>query len=143
MEANDKTIVTVKSLIHAPVELVWKMWTSPEDIVKWNNASDDWHSPHAVNDVRAGGKFNIRMEAKDGSTGFDFAGVYERVTVNGFLEYSMDDGRKVKVYFIPEEDKTEIVETFEAENVNPVEMQRGGWQAIMYNFKKHVENNSK
>ena len=142
MEANDKTIVTVKALIHAPVELVWKMWITPEDIVKWNYASDDWHSPKAVNDVREGGKFNYRMEATDGSAGFDFTGVYEKVRVNGFIEYRIDDGRKVKVYFIPNEKMTEVVETFETENENPVEMQRDGWQSILDNFKKHVENNN-
>ena len=142
MEANDKTIVTVKALIHAPVELVWNMWTTPEDIMKWNYASDDWHSPKAVNDVREGGKFNYRMEATDGSAGFDFTGVYEKVRVNGFIEYRIDDGRKVKVYFIPNEKMTEIVETFETENENPVEMQRDGWQSILDNFKKHVENNN-
>jgi uncharacterized protein YndB with AHSA1/START domain len=142
MEATDKKIVTVKALIHAPVEVVWKKWTTPEEIMKWNYASDDWHSPKVVNDVRTGGKFNIRMEARDGSAGFDFTGVYEKVTVNVFIEYLIDDGRKVKVYFIPKDDITEVIETFEAENVNPVEMQRSGWQAILDNFKKHVENNN-
>jgi uncharacterized protein YndB with AHSA1/START domain len=118
------------------------MWTTPDDIVKWNNASDDWHSPRVVNDLREGGKFNIRMEANDGSAGFDFAGVYEKVKVNGFIEYLMDDGRKVKVYFIPQEKKTEVVKTFEAENTNSVEMQRVGWQAILNNFKKYIENSN-
>jgi len=142
MEANDKKIVTVKALIQAPADRVWKMWTTPEDILKWNHASDDWHTVHVANDIRSGGKFTYRMESNDGSTGFDFTGIYEKVNVNVFIEYLIDDGRKVKVYFIPKDENTEVIETFDAETENPVEKQRSGWQAILNNFKKHVENNN-
>ena len=141
MGTTDKTTITVKVLIQAPIDMVWKKWTTPEDIKKWNYASNDWHSPHVDNDLRVGGRFTFRMEAKDGSAGFDFTGVYEKIIVNELIEYVIEDGRKVKAQFIPRGDNTEVIESFEAENVNPVEMQHGGWQAILDNFKKLVENN--
>jgi uncharacterized protein YndB with AHSA1/START domain len=138
----DKTKVTVEANIHAPIERVWEMWTKPEHIIKWNNASDGWHSPKAENDLREGGKFMCRMEAKDGSAGFDFAGTYDEVAGEDFISYTMDDGRKVEVSFEDEGNgKTHITETFETEDQNPVEMQREGWQAILNNFKKYVEAN--
>jgi uncharacterized protein YndB with AHSA1/START domain len=135
------TVITVENTVNAPVEKVWEFWTSPNHITKWNNASDDWHSPSAENDVRTGGKFNVRMEAKDGSMGFDFGGVYDRVEANKAIEYTMGDGRKVTVRFTPEDSQTKVVEMFEAEGENPIEMQRGGWQAILDNFKKYTESN--
>lgn len=141
METLNKTNITVESAVNAPVEKVWKFWTSPEHITKWCNASDDWHAPHAENDVRVGGKFSTRMEAKDGSFGFDFGGVYDQVKLNEVIAYTMGDGRKVNVVFASEANKTKVTETFEAENENPVEMQRGGWQAILDNFKKYTEKN--
>jgi len=132
-------IISIKAIIDSPIEKVWKNWTLPEDIVKWNYASDDWHSPHAENDLRVGGAFNYRMEARDGSFGFDFTGVYDKISENEVIEYTIDDGRKVRINFIPFENKTEVIETFEAENINSIDLQRDGWQAILDNFKKHVE----
>ncbi len=134
-----KQLITVQTLIDAPIEKVWKNWTNPEDIVKWNNASDDWHTTKAENDLKSGGKFLSRMEAKDGSMGFDFWGIYDTIKTNQLIEYTMGDSRKAKILFATENGKTKIVETFEAENENPVEMQKGGWQAILDNFKKYSE----
>jgi uncharacterized protein YndB with AHSA1/START domain len=141
MTTLEKIMITVEATINAPVEKVWKLWTLPEHITKWNNASDDWHTPHAENDLRAGGKFLSRMEAKDGSMGFDFGGVYDEVKTNELIAYTLGDGRKVKVTFTKQGNATKVVTTFEAENENPVEMQRGGWQAILDNFKKYTETN--
>ncbi|WP_306350723.1 SRPBCC family protein [Flavobacterium sp. '19STA2R22 D10 B1'] len=136
-----KTNVTVEAKINAPVEKVWQLWNDPKHIVKWTTASDDWHTPKAENDLKVGGAFLTRMEAKDGSFGFDFEGVYDVVDTHKSIEYTMSDGRKVKILFKTQEGVTEIVETFDAEQMNPVEMQREGWQSILNNFKKHVENN--
>jgi uncharacterized protein YndB with AHSA1/START domain len=141
METQEKTIITVENTIDAPVEKVWEYWTKPAHITQWNNASADWHTPRAENDLRAGGNFNYRMEAKDGSFGFDFYGVYDAVTTNKYIEYTIGDGRKVKVTFSSKENKTKVTESFEAENEHPVELQRGGWQSILDNFKKYTEEN--
>jgi uncharacterized protein YndB with AHSA1/START domain len=140
MEATTTTI-TIETTIKAPVEKVWQYWTSPQHIVNWNSASDDWHTPKAENDLRVGGKFASRMEAKDGSQGFDFSGIYNEVQTNQLIQYTMGDGRKVKVVFKSNGDETKVVEDFEAESTYPVEMQREGWQAILHNFKKYVEGN--
>ena len=108
--------------------------------MKWNNASDDWHTPRAENDLKVGGKFLYRMEAKDGSSGFDFDGTYEQVKTNELIVYAISDGRKVDVKFTKDDNaRTKLATTFEAEYTNPIEMQRGGWQAILNNFKKYVE----
>ncbi|MEO8403999.1 MAG: SRPBCC family protein [Chitinophagaceae bacterium] len=139
METQEKTVITVKNTINAPVEKVWENWTKPEHIVKWNQASDDWHTTKAENDLRKGGKFSSRMEAKDGSFGFDFGGVYDDVKTNEYIEYTIGDGRKVKIYFTSEGNKTNVVQEFEAESINSTEMQKGGWQAIMNSFKKYTE----
>ncbi|SRR5258706_9074985 len=139
METQEKTIVTVENTINAPVKKVWEFWTRPEHITKWNSASDDWHSPRAENDLRVGGHFFSRMEAKDGSFGFDFGGVYDAVRNNEYIEYTLGDGRKVKITFSSKGNSTKVVESFEAESTNPVEMQKGGWQAILDNFKKYTE----
>jgi len=139
MAADDKTTITVETSVKAPVEKVWEYWTKPEHITRWNNASDDWHTPHAENDLRPGGSFIYRMEAKDGSFGFDYGGVYDTITPNKNIAYTIGDGRKVQVVFTPEGDTTRVVETFEAENTHSIEMQRGGWQSILDNFKKHAE----
>lgn len=141
METTNKTLITVENSVNAPVDKVWKFWTTPEHITKWNNASDDWHTPHAENDLRPGGKFLSRMEAKDGSFGFDFAGTYDEVKTNQLIAYTIGDGRKVKAIFTGDGAKTKIVTTFEAETTNSIEMQRGGWQAILDNFKKYSESN--
>jgi uncharacterized protein YndB with AHSA1/START domain len=140
METANKTRVTVQALVKAPVEKVWKYWTMPEHITKWNYASDDWHTPRAESDLRTGGKFSARMEAKDGSMGFDFGGVYDNVETHKLIEYTLGDDRKVVVNFERRGDETNVVETFDAENENPVDMQRDGWQAIMNNFKKYAES---
>lgn len=139
METKEKTIITVENTINTPVEKVWKFWTKPEHIIKWNNASDDWHSPRAENDLRVGGNFVYRMEAKDGSMGFDFGGVYDKVRTNEYIEYTIGDGRKVKVTFSAKGNSTKVVENFEAENTHSLEMQQGGWQAILDSFKKYTE----
>ena len=141
MSTTNVTKVTVESTINAPVEKVWKYWSLPEHITKWCAASDDWHSPKAENDLTVGGHFSTRMEAKDGSFGFDFGGVYDEVKTNELIEYTMGDGRKVVVNFSSNGNQTKVVETFDAESTNPVEMQRGGWQAILDNFKKYTETN--
>jgi len=141
MEAQIKPVITVETTVNAPVEKVWAYWTQPQHITKWNSASDDWHTPRAENDLRVGGSFSARMEAKDGSFGFDFGGVYDAITTNEYIEYTLGDTRKVKIIFASDGDTTKVTESFEAESQNPVEMQRGGWQAIMDNFKKYTEAN--
>jgi len=141
METAEKTAITVESVVKAPVEKVWKYWSEPEHIKKWAFASDDWHAPHVENDLRKDGQFKTTMAAKDGSFSFDFGGVYTNVQPNKVIEYTIGDGRKVKVLFSGNEIETKITETFEAESQNPIEMQRGGWQAILDNFKKHTESN--
>lgn len=141
METQQKTVLTVETTINAPVEKVWQYWSSPEHITKWCSPSDDWHTPTAENDLRTGGKFSSRMEAKDGSMGFDFAGVYDEVRPNEYIEYTMGDGRKVDITFSVNGNQTTVVENFEAESINPIEMQQGGWQAIIDSFKKYTESN--
>src|SRR5688572_30055023 len=136
---TEKTSITVQTTVEAPVEKVWNSWTKPEHITQWNNASDDWHTPKASNDLRVGGKFSATMAARDGSASFDFEGVYSNVKNNQLIEYAMSDGRTVKVVFEGTGSKTRVTETFDAENENPIEMQRGGWQAILDNFKKYTE----
>lgn len=139
MEASNKTRITVEATVNAPAEKVWEFWTKPEHITQWNSASPDWHTPRSENDVRVGGKFSARMEAKDGS--FDFGGVYDEVVPNQRLAYTIGDGRKVEIDFKAEGNNTVVTETFEAEGTNPIEMQRGGWQAILDNFKRYTESN--
>lgn len=134
------TKVTVESSVKAPVEKAWKYYSSPEHITKWNFASDDWHCPSAKSDLRAGGKFSSRMEAKDGSFGFDFGGTYDEVVLNKTIAYTMEDGRKAKVEFRPTGNETWIVVTFDAEKENSIEMQKNGWQAILENFRKYTES---
>jgi uncharacterized protein YndB with AHSA1/START domain len=139
METRQPVILTVAVTIDAPLSVVWKRWTTPADIRVWNTASDDWHTTKAENDLREGGSFLFRMEAKDGSFGFDFSGTYDEVIPNRLIEYTLADERKVRVAFQSREDKTKVIETFEAETVNPVELQQTGWQAILDNFKKYLE----
>jgi uncharacterized protein YndB with AHSA1/START domain len=119
---------------------VWDSWNNPDHITQWAFASPDWHTPWAKNDLRVGGSFSSRMEAKDGSFGFEFGGVYDAVTTNELIAYTMADGRKVMVEFSAEGDVTKVVERFDAENENPVDMQQMGWQAILDNFKKYTES---
>ena len=134
-----KAMITVEATINAPVEKVWKFWNAPEHITQWCQASDDWHAPRAENDLRAGGKFLTRMEAKDGSFGFDFNGIYEEVVPHKLISYKIEGGRQVRITFSPEGKGTKVVESFEPETENPIEMQKGGWQAILNNFKKYAE----
>ncbi len=141
METANATKITVQTIINAPVDKVWKLWSDPQHITKWNNASNDWHTPRAENDLRTGGKFLSRMEARDGSIGFDFAGVYDDVKPSEHIAYTMGDGRKVNIQFISNGNETKVIETFDAENTHSIEMQRSGWQSIMDNFKKYVESN--
>jgi uncharacterized protein YndB with AHSA1/START domain len=140
MKKKKKPIIKIQTTVHAPVETVWNAWTSPEHITKWAIGSPDWHTPRAENDLRVGGKFLSRMEAKDGSAGFDFIGTYDEVKQHQMIAYTMEDGRKVKVTFTSEGKSVKIVETFEAESENPLELQKDGWQTILNNFKKHVES---
>lgn len=140
MDSSKKTEITVTASILAPLEQVWTRWTSPDDIVHWNQASEDWHTTRAENDLRVGGKFSYRMEAKDGSFGFDFWGIYDQVKPNQVLESTLGDGRNLKVEFSEVGDHTLVTETFEAETSNPVELQQNGWQSILNNFKFYVES---
>src|SRR6185369_3376508 len=141
METTNKTTITVENTVNASVEKIWKFWTGVDHITKWNSASEDWHTPRATNDLRTGGKFTSRMEAKDGSMGFDFGGTYSDVKPNQFIAYTMDDGRKVSVAFSSSNNITKVIETFEAETINSIELQRAGWQSILDNFKKYTESN--
>lgn len=136
---SNKTI-TVETEVNAPVEKVWEFWTRPEHITQWCFASDDWEAPSAENDVRVDGRFKIRMSAKNGSAGFDFGGTYTAVEKYTLIEYVIDgDGRKVSVHFTAKPNGVKISETFEMEHENSEELQRGGWQAILDNFRNYVE----
>lgn len=137
--SSQKTRVTVQAVIQAPVEKVWKYWSEPEHITKWNQASETWHSPRSENDLRVGGKFLTRMEAKDGSMGFDFGGVYDVVKLNEEISYTLGDGRRVDITFTNQGNETKVVEIFDAESTHSIEMQQAGWQAIMDNFKSYTE----
>ncbi len=140
MNTGNKPRITVVATVNAPIETVWDCWTNPKHITKWNNASDDWHTPHAENDLRVGGKFLSRMESRDGSMGFDFVGTYEEVIEYKMIAYTMEDGRKVEISFVSEDGKTtKVTETFDPENENTLELQQTGWQAILDNFKKYAE----
>lgn len=133
--------ITVTAQVAAPIIKVWQTWTLPEHITQWCSASDDWHAPKATNDLRAGGKFMTRMEANDGSFGFDFEGVYTTVENLKHIAYEMPDGRKVAITFESQDQHTKVTETFDPESQNPIEMQRDGWQAILDNFRKYTETN--
>jgi uncharacterized protein YndB with AHSA1/START domain len=136
---GDKIII--QAIVSADIEKVWDYYTRPEHIIKWNFASDDWQCPHASNDMRVGGKYLARMEAKDGSFGFDFEAVYDQIIVGESFSYTMPDGREVHITFNDADGKTEVSISFDAETENPVEMQRAGWLAILNNFKKYTEMN--
>ncbi|MGA3003031.1 MAG: SRPBCC family protein [Acetobacteraceae bacterium] len=131
--------ITVEATIAAPIGQVWHAWNTPDDITQWNAASDDWHTTKSAVDLRVGGTFSSRMEAKDGSMGFDFAGTYTRVVEHQLIESSFG-GRALMVEFFPARNGVTVRETFDAESTYPLEQQRQGWQAILDNFKKHVES---
>lgn len=139
MDSNKSSIIEVQTSVKAPIEKVWKNWITPKDITKWYFASDTWHTPRAENDFRENGKFSFRMEAKDGSFGFDFSGVYKSILNHQFIVILLDDGRSLEISFSVDGNKVTVKENFEAEKENPIEMQRIGWQAILDNFKKYVE----
>ncbi|CAM4431356.1 SRPBCC family protein [Paenibacillus typhae] len=139
METNNKAKVTVQAVIQAPVEKVWTYWTEPVHITKWNQASEDWHAPKAENDLRIGGTFVTRMEAKDGSMGFDFGGTYDVVKQHEAIGYTMEDGRRVDITFVDKGSETEVIETFDLESTHSAEMQQAGWQAILDHFKAYTE----
>lgn len=135
-----KTKITVECTIKSTLDKVWNYWTTPEQIMQWNNASDDWHTVKATNNLTPRGRFSYTMAAKDGSVSFDFEGTYLEVIQNKSIKYVLDDNREVSIDFIAIGDTVEVVETFEAETMNSVELQEYGWQAILNNFKKLVEN---
>lgn len=138
--SNTKTVITITASINAPIEKVWNCWTSPEHIMQWNQASPDWHCPASAVDLKIGGKFSATMAAKDGSFSFDFWGTYDDIIDKELIMVTMGDGRKWKTSFSSNGDVTEVVENFEAEDQNPEEMQRAGWQAILDNFKQYTEH---
>lgn len=139
METANKTIITVVTTVNAPMAKVWESWNQPEHITKWYQPSNDWHAPYADNDLRTGGNFKTTMAAKDGSVSFDFEGVYTNVKEHQQIEYTIGDGREVVITFAEKAGAVEITETFEAENINAIEIQQGGWQAILDSFKKYTE----
>lgn len=136
---TNQNTITIAAVINAPMEKVWECWTKPEHITKWAFASETWEAPSAENDLRVGGKFKTRMQAKDGSAGFDFEGMYTAVQEHKLIEYDFGD-RHAKIEFKETGDGVKVMETFDPESENPIEMQRTGWQAILDNFKKYVEN---
>lgn len=140
METSEKTVITVEAIIQSSIEKVWEYWSDPKHIVHWNNASPDWHTPKAENDLKVNGTFAYTMAARDGSMSFDFEGVYTKVDKLKTIEYVMPDGRKVINDFLPSGKQVNVVVKFDAEKENPIEMQREGWQAILDNFKKYAES---
>ncbi len=132
--------ITIETKVAATLEEVWQAWITPEDIVKWNAASVDWHTTSASVDLKTGGTFSSRMEAKDGSVGFDFTGTYTEIIPHELIEYKIADGRDVCIRFVHDHDHVTIHETFDAEGIHPPEMQQAGWQAILDNFARHVES---
>ena len=132
--------ITIETTVNAPIDRVWSAWNDPRAIEQWNAASTDWHTPRARVDLREGGSFSSRMEAKDGSTGFDFEGTYTRIEPQRLIEYKMGDRRKVRIEFIPSGHRVTVRETFDAEDTHTAKQQRQGWQAILDNFARHVES---
>jgi uncharacterized protein YndB with AHSA1/START domain len=131
--------ITVEKEVKADLGKVWRAWNNPADIQQWNAASEDWHTPRSTVDLREGGKFTARMEARDGSAGFDFEGTYTRVVPQKLIEYRIADGREVRIEFNPAKDGVLVRETFDAETMNTPELQRQGWQSILESFARHVE----
>lgn len=145
---GNKTPITIEATVKAPLKTVWKCWSDPQHIKGWAFASDDWEAPYAENDLRTGGKFMTRMQAKGTTDEFDFNGVYTKVEKHKVIEYDMEKAlneeksRHVKAIFEETPDGVRIIQTFDPETENPVEMQREGWQAILNNFKKYTEKNN-
>lgn len=132
--------ITVSALVHSPIEKVWACWNEPQHMMQWMHASDDWHCPAATNDLRIGGHFVATMAAKDGSVSFDFIGKYDEIVEHRRILYHGEDGRVVEVLFEAQENGVLVTETFDAETINPVDMQQAGWQAILNNFKQYTES---
>jgi uncharacterized protein YndB with AHSA1/START domain len=135
------TKITIQAQIAAPIEKVWKYWTAPEHITQWNFADPSWQCPWVENDLQPGGVYKARMEAKDGSFGFEFEAVYDEVTFPSTIVYTMGDGRKATTHFVEQQGGTQVTTEFDAEEMNPIELQQQGWQAILNNFKGYVEKN--
>ncbi len=133
-------MITVASKINAPLNKVWQCWTEAQHVEKWNFASDDWHCPKAANKLVMGGEFHYEMAAKDGSANFDFWGTYTSIETEKLIEIVLGDERKMAVSFEFKDGVTTVTETFEPENINSIELQKTGWQAILDNFKQYVEN---
>lgn len=141
MSMSNKTTLHIEATINATIQTIWEFWTDPSHITQWNQASSDWHCPKATNDLKPGGRFTSTMAAKDGSMSFEFGGIYDTITTHHLIEYTLDDGRQVKVVFSSQSDKVLIESDFEPEASNPHEMQQAGWQAILDSFKHYVEAN--
>ena len=139
MSKTDKTIITAETEVNAPIEKVWKLWNTPADIMRWNNISDEWHTPKVENDLCAGGRFLFVMGLKDGSSSFDFAGTYDEVKINKLISYTLNDGRKTTIAFTVR-GRVKITEMFEAESTMPVDMQKDFCQAVLDSFKKYAES---
>ncbi|MFP9116122.1 SRPBCC family protein [Flavobacterium sp. RHBU_3] len=133
--------ITITATVHADAKKAWEYYTEPKHITQWNFADPSWHCPAASNDMQVGGKYSARMEAKDGSFGFEFEATYNAIEPGKNFTYTMPDGREVTVVFSPADDATEVTVTFDPENQNPIEMQRGGWQLILNNYKKYTDEN--
>lgn len=139
MKTAKKPTVTVQTVVQLPPDQAWQLWTTPGHITQWNFATDEWCCPESENDLRPGGRFRSRMEAKDGSAGFDFTGIYDQVTPHRQIGYKLDGGRQVSIDFIPQDGGTRITQQFEVEGTHSTEQQQSGWQAIMDNFRKYAE----
>ncbi len=139
LKEDQKPVITIRVKLKTSVEKVWECFIEPEHIKQWNNATEDWHTPYAENNLIIGGRFLSRMEVKDGSFGFDFSGVYNDVKQYKSIVYTIDDGRKVTVTFRSLGSETEVIEAFEAEDTNSIELQRSGWQSILDNFARYTE----
>lgn len=135
--------IEIKTLVNAPIAAVWRAWVTPEDIENWNYATDDWCCPKAEVNLQVGRGFNYRMEAKDGSMGFDFAGVYTKVEKNKAIHFELDDQRLVTVAFVETSEGVEVIETFDAEDENSAAQQRDGWLCILNNFKRYIESKAR
>ena len=134
--------ICIDTVIDSDIDTVWKAWNTPQDIMQWNAASDDWHTTPSEVDLRVGGSFNSRMEAKDGSMGFDFSGTYTKVIPNELVEYELDDGRVVSINFSSKAGSVVVTQEFDAESQMEAERQRQGWQSILSNFARHVESSN-
>lgn len=141
--ANSNPVITIETVVRDSIQNVWSYFVEPEHIVKWYTASDDWHTPHATNELEVGGRFLFRMEEKSGEIGFDYVGTYDKITPYLEIQYTLDDKRKVHIKFETDDSQeyheTKIIETFEAEDTNPIELQKNGWQAILDHFRIYVE----